>query len=1110
MKKAVRNIRVFFQAHEIRKKWLILWALAAAVLLAVCCVLVCLSAGDGGRIFPVYMNEILASNTGYPNEDGRCCDYIELYNSADYPIDLTGFQLGDIAGSGRYAFSAGTIIDAQGYLVVYCDNTVDDAAYAGFGISRSGGESFYLIASNNAIVDSVVTLATDLDQSMVRLDAGQWGLSSVVTPGRANDAPGQGIQDIYNSGVSPVRITEFSAAGTGYAGEYSLQCDWVELHNTASADADIAGFTLSDNVGNDKYVFPEGTVIPAGGYLVVYCAEESQWEDIAPFGLSQLGGEAVVLKNNAGMIVEIVATAAMEGSEAMALGSGSAWALTQTPSPGFENTEQGHAAFLQAIGADAGTIVISELMADSQAFYPDLFGEFSDWVELYNAGEKTVDLAGWFLSDDPEMPKKWTFPALKIQPGEHLVIFCSGRGVVADGQVHTDFSLSSGGESLVLSSCLGLPVDSVAFGEGETNCSFVIDSASGQPALTNYPTPGYPNDAAGFEQFWDAAAPAGPLAIWEVMTSNDTYLPQALGECYDWVELRNISDSAVTLSDYSITDDPDIPGMYVLPEQVLAPGESVAVILSGSEALSTNSHAHAPFTLNAAEDQLLLYGAGGALVDFVYLKDIPLGQSYGRETDGGGFYYMDPTPERENTAGFRLISSEPTSSYAPGLYSGDTGFEVPLTAEGTIYYTTDGSEPDTDSARYDGPVRIGETAVLRAIAVEDGKMPSGIYTATFVVQEPHDLPVVSLVTDPDYLWGPNGVYRNGDMSVREIKFPANVAYLGDDGSFAIDCEMSLHGATTVTAFNKKTFTVRFRDNYDGPLNYDVFGDGEITTFSSLILRTSHESTYSTQMHDAFIGSIAAENCDTLISQKYKYAALYLNGEYWGLYAIREHHSPEHYASYMNVPASTVSMVRYCTDANNSLYELYNFCDNNNFRDPENYAYAKSVLDMTSFADWIIMEAYTGNIDINSNMRYYYSTTDGLWRCGLTDLDLGMTGGTAAFEEVANAFHHGRLVRYMLENEEFQNLLATRLAQLLAGPMSDENMIAKIDQMAEVIRSETAMEEERWGTPVSGWEGFVSDMKYFCDGRAAEVIDSLCYQVGFSPAEKDAYFGEVLQ
>lgn len=1099
---------VMADAAAKKKKQLTRLGIAAAVFAVVCVVLLLLSSSGNGRVFPVYISEVLASNTSYPNRDGRCCDYIELYNSADYAVDLTGFQLGDVAGNNRYQFPAGTTIGPGEYLVVYCDKSVEDESYAKFGISRAGGESFYLLGTNNAIVDSILTIATDLDQAMV-LENGVWVATNSVTPGRSNDATVQEGADLYNEQVSPVRITELSSTKTGYSREHGVHCDWVELHNTGSEYVDISGYILSDNVGVDKYIFPVDTVIAPGEYLVVLCTDEVRADSLAPFGLSQLGGESVVLKNKGGMIVEIVDCIPLNDGESLELTESSDWQATASGSPGYENGPEGHAAYLQSIGMDRSSIVISEVMSGSHTVLANGYGEFSDWVELCNVGDTAVDITGWYLSDSAEDWDKWEFPQTVLQPGERILVFCSGRDAVRDGELHAGFSLSSDGETLILSSFMGLQADTVTFGETEDNCSFVFSGDSPEPVLTTRPTPGFTNDDTGYEQFCVTANAVGPLAIWEVMTANDWYLPQELGACYDWVELRNISDSDLNLADFAITDDPDSPLMYILPDKTLKPGASIVIILSGDESLSTDRYSHAGFSLNASEDQLLLYRTDGTLLDYVSLREIPLGYSFGRSENTGGFFYMEPTPNKANDSGTRLVSAMPTSDIAEGVYAITTGCSIPFSAVGDVYYTTDGSDPNVTSAKYEGPIQVDKTSVIRAVAVEDGKLPSEIYTLTFIIQEPHSIPVVSLVTDPGNLWGANGIYKSGDITIKEEKRAANISYTGPDGSFSIDCEISLHGATTVTAFEKKSFSLRFQDSYDGRLHYDLFEDGEVTTFKSLILRTAHEDTYSSQMRDIIMGYTASQVSDSLLCQKHKYVAMYLNGKYWGLYSLRELHSEEHFAAYMDVPVSSVTMVKNYMLPGTPLYPTYVYCEQGGtYKSEKKWEEAKTIFDMASFADWIIFQAYVSNFDIHGNMRYYHTTTDGLWRCALVDVDLGMFAKTG-FEGVANAFHHGNVVSALMANEEFQDILATRLAELLAGPMSDENMVATVDMIAASIRDEIPLERARWGSTAHQWEKMVTQLKNYCDGRAVEMVNSLCSHLGFTKDEKAHYFSEVL-
>lgn len=1083
-------------------------ALALVLCLMVLVLVLCLFFGGRAsreQVFPVYISEVVSANTGYPNPQGRCCDFIEIHNSADYPVDLSGFQLGDVEGKSRYAFPGGTVIGPDAYLCVYCDKTVQDGQYAPFEVSRAGGEVFYLIAKNGAVVDMVETLALDIDQSMVRKDDRSWEISRVVTPGVANDLYVTGYRDVYNSGVSPVRITEISSGSSGYLKQYQMACDWVELHNTAQEEVDISGYVLSDNVGNDKYRFPEGTVLAPNQYFLVSCTDQVAAADVAPFGLSRDVAETVVLKTADGRIVEIVETMPME-SGSLALQPDGNWEVTDKVSAGYENTENGHGEYLLQSGAQPGNIRISEVMAAQQLSVADSFGQFPDWVELYNAADYAVDLSGWYLTDDPGQPQKWMIRSLVLQPGERTVIFCSGRDMEVSGQLHAGFSLSASGESVSLYGHGGVLVDAVNFSEGQDYCSFVFDG--GTAAQTETPTPGYANDQLGYEEFCADYMPKGDLAIWEVMTANDRYLPQRLGSCYDWVELRNVSDQTLDLSGFCITDDPEVPDMHRLKSRNLKPGESVTIILSGEPEMAGSGYEHTEFSLDARKDNLLLFDTAGNLLDYVYLKQIPTDTSYGRMSDMGGFYYMKPTPGSKNDDGVRSRSSAVTGNFAPGVYSAADSFTVTLNAPGAIYYTTDGSAPTEESQRYEKPIELSETAVVRAVCLEEGKLAGDIYTATFVVGDEHTLPVVSLVTDPDGLWGTNGIYRNGDITVKEIRLPSNVAYSGPDGSFSMDCAMHLNGDTTVIAFNKKSFALRFLDSYDGPLHYDVFEDGEVTSFRSLVLRTAHENVYSSQMHDILMHHVAKLGSENVITQKYKYVSLYLNGEYWGLYAIRERHSQEHYASYQNVPAETVQIRRFMVDENDSLNELYNFIRTHSLRYPENYEWVKARLDVESFADWVIYESYVCDLDIYANIRYYMSPEDGKWRMGLADLDLGMMGWTGAFDQVYNTFHHSILVQSLVTNEEFRDLLATRLATLLAGPLSDENMVKTIEDIAATIRPETEWEEERWGTPVSGWESAVDYMIRFCDGRGEEMINSLCSLLGFSKLEREHYFGSL--
>src|SRR6476661_8854754 len=89
-----------------------------------------------------------------------------------------------------------------------------------------------------------------------------------------------------------------------------------------------------------------------------------------------------------------------------------------------------------------GQVIISEFMADNKHTLADEDNQFPDWIELYNSGATTVNLAGWALTDDPTHQAKWTIPGTNLTAKGFLVIFASGKNRSLPGApLHTDFSL---------------------------------------------------------------------------------------------------------------------------------------------------------------------------------------------------------------------------------------------------------------------------------------------------------------------------------------------------------------------------------------------------------------------------------------------------------------------------------------------------------------------------------------------------------------------------------------------------------------------------------------------------------------------------------------------
>ena len=143
------------------------------------------------------------------------------------------------------------------------------------------------------------------------------------------------------------------------------------------------------------------------------------------------------------------------------------------------------------------SIKINEFLASNESSGSDDNGEYDDWIELVNAGEQAVTLAGLYLTDKPDNLTKWQFPygGGMLEPGAFLVVWCDEDE--EQNGYHSNFKLSAGGEFIAIVAEDGVTViDSLSFGEQVTDVSFgrYPDGADAWQAFTN-PTPGLSNQS---------------------------------------------------------------------------------------------------------------------------------------------------------------------------------------------------------------------------------------------------------------------------------------------------------------------------------------------------------------------------------------------------------------------------------------------------------------------------------------------------------------------------------------------------------------------------------------------------------------------------------------
>jgi hypothetical protein len=288
-------------------------------------------------------------------------------------------------------------------------------------------------------------------------------------------------------------INEFMASNNStVADEFGDYADWIEIHNAGAEAVSLHGMYLTDNLANPtKWAFPD-TIVQPGGYILVWAdAAYRQGPLHASFRLDAGDGEQLGLFAADGDRVYFVDTLSFGTQRTDTsygrLPDGGQWTEMAFPTPGAAN--------ISGESGWRGRLFINEFLADNDATVADEAGDFDDWVELYNATDSAVGLAGWYLTDDLRTPRAWQFPDVSIPAHGFLLVWCDNEP--AEGPLHATFSLAAAaGEQLGLfapSGAHALAVDTLSFGHQGTDTSYGRLPDGGEWQLFTSPTPGRSN-----------------------------------------------------------------------------------------------------------------------------------------------------------------------------------------------------------------------------------------------------------------------------------------------------------------------------------------------------------------------------------------------------------------------------------------------------------------------------------------------------------------------------------------------------------------------------------------------------------------------------------------
>ena len=240
--------------------------------------------------------------------------------------------------------------------------------------------------------------------------------------------------------------------------------------------------------------------------------------------------------------------------------------------------------------------------------------------------------------------------------------------------------------------------------------------------------------------------------------------------------------------------------------------------------------------------------------------------------------------------------------------------------------------------------------------------------------------------------------------------------------------------------------------------------------------------------------------------------MYLNGSYYGIYCLKEDFSKQYYASHKGVNKSDVTMLKSPVALSSAVYqEVYQFCRDNDMSLDENYDHICSVLDIDNVVDWFLIEGYTANSDVNGNMRYFKLNDGGKWQIAFYDLDWTFNYASNCFTNITDSNREvqvSQLINRLLTNARFREQLLSRYSELVSTTLSNEHVLAKIDELQALLEPEVPRERDQWGSDVDGWHYRLDELRSFITNNdyANYSANKLCSLLGASAEQKMQYFG----
>jgi len=584
------------------------------------------------------------------------------------------------------------------------------------------------------------------------------------------------------------------------------------------------------------------------------------------------------------------------------------------------------------------------------------------------------------------------------------------------------------------------------------------------------------------------------VVINEACSDNESLIEDEFGEYPDWIELHNIGTQAVDISGWWLSDKENELNQWIFPNYTMQPGEFLIVFASENNQIG--SFFHTNFKLSKSGEVIALSNSVGEVQHRLILPALEEDFSFGNaENDPTQPVYFEvPTPVQSNESGL-VIERAKMPAFSIESSFQNSAFEVDILNNennAKIYYTTDGSEPNSEDELYESSILIAENTPLRAIAIIDNKINSPIASKTYFLNTNHTLPIISITTKPENLFDEQeGIFQLGPNAEEawpfwganfwsDTEIPVHFEYFDESGNLEIEYDLGArtHGGRGARTKPQKPIRLLANPKFGvNKIEYPFFKNKPVEKFERLVLRNSSGDFNVTHFRDGILSNYLIDNELDIDVLGYQPVVWYINGNYWGVVNLREKSDEYFVESNFGVEPTNIDFLEEDSLTILGDFDIFDqhiaFVLENDMTIEGNFEQVRQYFDLENITDYFSAQFTMNNSDWpQNNLKLWRERSpEGRWRYMLFDLD-SSTGRWAwtpaerngirkAMDVYQNEILHVDLLWKLWENQDFQHYFINRYADLLNTVFLPEKWSAEVEKHTEIYRPEMEQHFERW-------------------------------------------------